>query len=86
MAELINLQEADKYLTRCRERLVKLGKAYDHGRNTVWSNEQMDQMNELWEVVNDLMNTVIQVMHNNRDGRGTPPAKGKINSMLDRPR
>jgi hypothetical protein len=86
MAELINLQEADKYLNRCRERLVKLGKAYDHGRNTVWSNEQMDQMNELWEVVNDLMNTVIQVMHNNRDGRGTPPAKGKPNSMLDRTR
>jgi hypothetical protein len=52
----------------------------------VWSNEQMDQMNELWEVVNDLMNTVIQVLHNNRDGRGTPPAKGKLNSMLDRTR
>jgi hypothetical protein len=86
MAELINLQEADKYLNRCRERLVKLGKAYDNSRNTVWSNEQMDQMDELWNMVNDLMNTVTQVLHNNRDGRGTPPAKGKLNSMLDRTR
>jgi hypothetical protein len=66
--------------------LVKLGKSYDHSRGTVWSNEQVDQMNELWEVVNDLMNTVIQVLHNNRDGRGTPPGKAKVNSMLDRTR
>jgi hypothetical protein len=86
MAELINLQEADKYLNRCRERIVKLGKQFDHSRATVWSNEQMDQLDELWEVVNDLMNTVIQTLHNNRDGRGTPRDRGKLNSMMDRTR
>jgi hypothetical protein len=86
MAELINLQEADKYLALCRERLVKLGKDFDHSRGKVWSNEQMDQLDQLWEVINALMTTVTSTLHNNRDGRGTPPARGKLNSMMDRSR
>jgi hypothetical protein len=86
MAELINLQEADKYLKQCGERLTKFNTDLINSRDRVWSSEQLDQLIDLLKVVTDLKNTVSLVMHNNRDGRGTPPAKGKLNSMLDRTR
>jgi hypothetical protein len=88
MAELINLEGADKALQKCGESIEKLKKLTEHSYSggTIWSKEQLEQINLLYFAIHHLERTVHWVMHNNRDGRGTPPAKARLNSMMDRAR
>ena len=76
MAELINLQEADKfvqmshdYLASFRRDVVEY-KAQNLG--VTWSNQQIDDLTNLFNGILAVQKALLQVMHNNRDGRGTP--------------
>jgi hypothetical protein len=44
MAELINLQGADKHPDQCREQLEQLTKQLAHSRGKAWSREQTDHL------------------------------------------
>jgi len=76
MAELINLQEADKfvqmshdYLASFRRDVVEY-KAQNLG--VTWSNQQIDDLTNLFNGMLAMQKALLQVMHNNRVGRGTP--------------
>jgi hypothetical protein len=86
MAELVNLKEADRYLQACKARMEKLHAEITTDRGTVWSEPQFQRLDSLCRAVVDLGNAVSETLHNNRDGRGTPPARGILNSMMDRSR
>jgi hypothetical protein len=86
MAELINLREADKFLQNCGTELEKLKKTLTDPNRGIWSDAQRVELTNVVRAIIALKNSVADIMHNNRDGRGTPPAKPKPNSMLDRTR
>ena len=79
MAELINLQEADKYLKQSYNYLAEFRRSVVEKRaqniGATWSNQQMDDLEELFNGVLAVQKALIEVMHNNRDGRGTPPGQ-----------
>jgi predicted metal-dependent enzyme (double-stranded beta helix superfamily) len=71
MAELVNLQSADKHLEQCRALLEELIKQFDSSRGKVWSKEQMDYLHLMHRAIDNLRLCVSHTLHNNRDGRGT---------------
>jgi hypothetical protein len=86
MAELINLQQADKFLQDCWTELETLKKTLQDPNRGIWSDAQRGELASVTNAIILLRNSVAEIMHNNRDGRGTPPARGKLNSMMDRTR
>jgi hypothetical protein len=76
MAELINLQEADKFVQMSYDHLASFRrdvveyKAQNLG--VTWSNQQIDDLTNLFNGILSVQKALIEVMRNNRDGRGTP--------------
>jgi hypothetical protein len=76
MAELINLQEADKFVQMSYDHLASFRrdvveyKAQNLG--LTWSNKQIDDLTNLFNGILSVQKALIEVMRNNRDGRGTP--------------
>ena len=86
MAELVNLRDADKYIETCRAMTEKWKRDLEDPNKGIWSDAQRAELAEVRAMIVLVRNALVEVMHNNRDGRGTAPAKPKPNSMLDRTR
>ena len=75
MAELINLQEADNYLRMAEEDLRNFRRNVVEARTrnigSIWSNQQIDDLEYLFDGILAVHKAIIQVLYNNRDGRGT---------------
>lgn len=76
MAELINLQEADKYLKMSHDFLSDFRRGVVERRTqnlgVTWNNQQLDDLTELFNGILSVQKALIEVINNNRDGRGTP--------------
>jgi hypothetical protein len=88
MAELINLQDADRQLHACAEAVqkIRVGLEHSYGSGALPHDQLMEMLTQTQIALASLTNAFASVLHNNRDGRGTPPARGKLNSMMDRSR
>ena len=70
MAELINLQGADRYLQLSASDLENLKKVLEDSTRKVWSDAQRSELAMLSNAVASLRGAVIEIMHNNRDDAG----------------
>jgi hypothetical protein len=82
MAELINLRQADKFLQDCWTELENIEENISRPQQGIWSDAQRGELASVTNAIILLRNSVAEIMHNNRDGRGAAP--GEVNSMLDR--
>jgi hypothetical protein len=74
MAELINLKGADDALRRAEGYMAKFKSSVIEKRannlGVTWTNQQLDDLINLYQGVVGLYGAIIEIMHNNRDGRG----------------
>jgi hypothetical protein len=88
MAELVNLQHADRDLRTCIETLDKMRHALEstYSSGGVPNDQLWEMLKQMHTAVATLTNAFASVLHNNRDGRGTQPERNKPRSMMERTR